>query len=163
MIEQQEELITNLLEGVEQNLTKDKCLVPTIMLHSDKKVEIVDCSEAFKDDETKEALINSLCNIVQEKKVYRIIVISECWMYSASQENADQVSKMLKDGSYRDKLKRTEMYQVLDMYRNHNCSYSREFTKDDNDNIVFTGDRTVMEKVELVNFAPLQKALAQLN
>jgi hypothetical protein len=160
-------IIQELKRGVEENLLKDKCLVPTVILCGEHENMIVDAQEGFKNDESKDKFIEYLCAQIKQHIVYRAVIISECWGYADGGLKQEVLAEMFEDGSYREKLDRTELYQIIDIKRQSAHIIAREFSRENQD----TAEETISFGHEtesdtdflLMRFKRVQNSLQQLN
>lgn len=160
-------IMQELKKGVEENLVKDKFLEPTVILCGEHENMIIDAQEGFKNDESKDKFIEYLCVQIKQHRVYRAVIVSECWGYASGGLKQEVLEEMFEDGSYREKLDRTELYQIVDIKRQSAHIIAREFSrenKDTDEEIISFGHETESDTdLMLMRFKRVQDSLQQLN
>jgi hypothetical protein len=156
--------VEELQKTVEDLLTKDGFLVPVIFVCGKNEASILDVSTAIRDDEGKDALVDSLVEFISSKKAYKVIMVSECWAYKAPDKmTREEIDEVIKLGTHRHAFEKEEMYQIVEIMSDKIAMLTRAFHREENGKAVLTGDTIKSAEIELVRFKPIQEALGTIN
>jgi len=152
-----------LQEAVETNLRNDGFLVPVVFICNDEGAQLLEASDFMESDEKKSHLVDAVVHLAKEANAYKIVMISEGWLYTAGKEDYsdDEIKEMMQTGSYRDILERAEVYQIVEITGEEVRSICRQYKREEED--ITLGDVLPMHEMELVRFKPLQDCLRKIN
>lgn len=154
--------LEKLQQAIEYNLTNDGFLVPVIFMCTRTGMEVLDASEYMESDEEKDKLIDTLCSYIPEKGIYKVYIVSEAWSYAMPKDMDERdVKRLMQTTSYRDTLKRAEVYQIIEITEKGASMLCRQFDREDDE--IILGDTLKIDDAQLVRFAPVQKCLRVLN
>lgn len=156
-------MLQNIIKLVEENLLRDKYLVSTMLLLSDAGMLIVDLGDGFSSDKKKENTVLKVAEIIKQNKIYASYIISEAWAYEAD-KNLDKaiLEEYIKDGSYREKIKRRECYTVNEIKKSSSTSATRYYNRGEDNSIEFVDDVVICDNAQLIRFKPIQDALTAI-
>lgn len=154
--------IEKLQHAIEYNLTNDGFLVPVIFMCTYSGMEVFDASDYMGSDEEKDKLVDTLCSYIPEKGIYKVYIVSEAWSYAMPKGmNENDVERMMQTASYREKLDRVEVYQIIEITSKGASMLCRQFVREDDE--IVLGDTIQIDDAQLVRFAPIQQRLRVLN
>jgi hypothetical protein len=155
--------LETLQEAVETNLINDGFLMPVVFLCTDTGAQLIDASEFMESDEKKNLLVEATVQLAKESSAYKIVMVSEGWMYTADKDAYTDaaIAAMAQDGSYREILERSEVYQIIEITGEDVRSICRQYTREENQ--IVLGEILPMHGGELMRFKPMQECLRGIN
>jgi len=151
--------IKELQKSVEKNLLRDRFLAPVAFVNSQTHGDyIFDLGNAFEDERTKEAFVISTSQLWKDQKVYKFILVTECWQYIQPKGCSDEEARnILEQGLHQCLFDRKEAFTITCVTRNTCTTLIRVFERKDDE--IILGKEYVSEATQLDNFLPLQEAL----
>jgi len=154
--------IQELQQAVEFNLTRDGFLVPVVFICSNEGAKILDATEYMQSDQTKDMMVAEVSAFARQQNAYKILIVSEGWMYDLPKGmRQEELNELIQTTQYREKLSRSEVYQIIEITEQSITSIFRKYYKEDA--VVVLGELMPTEDIELVRFKPLQDCLQRVN
>lgn len=159
----QELRVADLQKAAEENLQRDGFLTPIVFICSEKGASAVNAIEYMESDERKDELIRNVSVAAQQLNAYKIIMISEGWMYETEGIPDEELDKLCASDAYRKKLPRSEVYQIMEITGASVTMLCRKFARTEDDTIVLGETMEISDGSYNGRFISWQNCLRSLN